>query len=69
LILPSGGIAMQIQPKPEQRLRATRIRQAQTSDHDMFEGGAALPSKLPLTRPWKIGTGRLWNDRSPRPKR
>jgi hypothetical protein len=60
---------MQIQPRPEQRLlRATRIRQAQRSDHDMFEGGTALRAKVPLTRPWLTGAGRLWNGRSPRPR-
>jgi hypothetical protein len=62
--LPSGGIAMQTQPKSDKRqTRATRARQARDTTDDMFSGGTAARSKLSLTRPWMVGTARLWQDR------
>jgi hypothetical protein len=68
--LPSGGIAMQTQPKSDKRqARATRARQARDTTDDTFSGGTAVRSKLPLTRPWMIGTARLWSDRRLRSER
>jgi hypothetical protein len=61
---------MQTQPKPEQRLaRATRARQARGSADDTFTGGTMVRAKLRLTRPWMIGTERLWSGRRPRVER
>ena len=57
---------MQTQPKPvtPQRRRTERARQAIHSTDDTFAGGAPL-RPLPITAPWRIGTGRLFDARPP----
>jgi hypothetical protein len=61
---------MQTQPKSEQRpARATRARQARGKADDTFTGGTVVRAKLSLTRPWMIGTERLWTGRRLRPER
>jgi hypothetical protein len=60
---------MQTQPKSGQRLeRALRARQARERAEDAFRGGDPMRGKLPLSRPWMMGTGRLWNARRSGPQ-
>ena len=68
--LPSGGIAMQTQPKSDKRQSwTTRARQARGTTDDTFSGGTAARPKLPLTLPCMLGTSRLWQDRRLRVER
>ena len=61
---------MQTQPKSEQRqTRTTLARQARGTADDTFSGGSVARPRLPLTKPWMIGTGRLWTDRRERSER